>query len=44
MPTVAATTFPLEIWLRTEDRREVAEMRHKLAAALTDDPRRSTFR
>ena len=31
--------LPVEIWLRTEDRREVAEMRHKLAAALwTDEP------
>ena len=31
--------LPVEIWLRTEDRREVAEMRHRLAAALwTDEP------
>ena len=31
--------LPVEIWLRTEDRREVAEARHKLAAALwTDEP------
>lgn len=31
--------LPVEIWLRTEDRREVADVRHKLAAALwTDEP------
>ena len=31
--------LPVEIWLRTEDRREVAEMRHRIAAALwTDEP------
>lgn len=31
--------LPVDMWLRTEDRREVAEVRHKLAAALwTDEP------
>ena len=31
--------LPVEIWLRTEDRREVAEVRHRLAELLwTDEP------
>ena len=31
--------LPVEIWVRTEDRREVAEVRHKLAEALwVDEP------
>lgn len=35
----AGYDLPVEIWLRSDDRRKVADVRHKLAAALwTDEP------
>ena len=36
----ASYDLPVDIWIRTEDRRAVADLRHKLAAALwTDEPK-----